>query len=35
MECGFCGHTAPAIEFLHEGLIDTPANDAVLIARVT
>jgi hypothetical protein len=33
LHCGFCDHSATAIEFMQEGLVDTPANDAVLVAR--
>jgi len=35
LRCGFCAHTGPAIAFLAEGVRDTPANDVVLVARVT
>lgn len=31
--CGYCAHTAPAIEFLAADIRDTPANDVVLVAR--
>ena len=34
LRCGFCEHTAIALEFLREGVIDAPANDVVLVARV-
>jgi hypothetical protein len=34
LSCGFCAHVAPALEFLREDVIDAPANDVVLIARV-
>lgn len=34
LNCGFCAHVAPAIEFLVEGVRDTVANDVVLVARV-
>ena len=34
LRCGFCAHAAPALDFLAPDLIDTPANDVVLIARV-
>ncbi len=34
LECGFCDHAASALEFLREGLVDVPANDVVLVARV-
>jgi hypothetical protein len=34
LRCGFCGHTAPALEFLHEDWWDAPGNDVLLVARV-
>jgi hypothetical protein len=34
LECGFCNHAAPAIEFLREEIVDTPGNDAKLVARI-
>jgi hypothetical protein len=34
LRCGFCDHAAPAVEFLREDVIDAPANDVVLIARL-
>jgi len=34
LECGYCGHSAAAIEFLHEEIVDAPGNDARLVARV-
>ena len=33
--CGFCGHQAPAREFLTRDVFDTVANEAYLIARLT
>jgi hypothetical protein len=35
LSCGFCEHSAPALAFLREEVIDTPANDVALVARVT
>jgi hypothetical protein len=34
VRCGFCDHHAPAVDFLREDVVDVPANDVVLIARV-
>jgi hypothetical protein len=34
LDCGFCDHAGPALEFLREEVVDAPASDAVLIARV-
>lgn len=34
LRCGFCEHAAEAVEFLREDVIDVPANDVVLVARV-
>jgi hypothetical protein len=33
--CPFCDHRAIAIDFLREDVIDTAANEVVLVARVT
>ena len=33
LNCGFCDHSAVALEFLREDLFDAPANDVVLVAR--
>ncbi|HSI81461.1 MAG TPA: hypothetical protein VK919_12515 [Solirubrobacterales bacterium] len=35
LQCAFCDHAAPAIEFLREEIVDTPANDAKLVARIS
>jgi hypothetical protein len=35
LRCGFCDHDAEATAFLREGVIDAPANDVVLVARVS
>jgi len=32
--CPFCDHAAAAIEFLREDVIDAPANEVVLVARL-
>jgi hypothetical protein len=34
LSCGFCAHVAPALDFLREDVVDAPANDVVLVARV-
>jgi hypothetical protein len=34
LACGYCDHAGPAIEFLREDVVDAPASDAVLVARV-
>ena len=34
LSCGFCAHAAPAVEFLREDVIDVPANDVILVARL-
>jgi hypothetical protein len=34
LHCGFCDHAGPALGFLREDVVDVPANDVVLIARV-
>lgn len=34
LRCGFCDHAAEAIEFLREDVIDAPANDVILVARL-
>jgi hypothetical protein len=34
LRCGFCAHAAPALDFLARDLIDTPANDVILVARL-
>jgi hypothetical protein len=34
LRCGFCDHSAIALDFLRKGVIDAPANDVVLVARV-
>ena len=34
LTCGFCAHAAAAIEFLREDVIDVPANDVMLVARL-
>jgi hypothetical protein len=34
LRCAFCGHTAIALKFLRRDVRDTPANDAVLVARI-
>ena len=34
LTCAFCAHTAPALDFLREDVIDVPANEVVLIARL-
>ena len=33
LSCGYCEHTAPALDFLRRDMFDAPANDVVLIAR--
>ncbi len=35
LRCAYCARTASAIEYLREDVRDTPANDVVLVARVT
>ena len=32
--CPFCPHVAPAIDYLTENVIDTAANEVVLVARL-
>jgi hypothetical protein len=34
LECGFCGHAAPARSFLLRDVFDTVANEAYLVARL-
>jgi hypothetical protein len=34
VECGFCGHSARAREFLVRDIFDTVANEAYLVARL-
>ncbi len=34
LECGFCGHSARAREFLVKDVFDTVANEAYLVARL-
>jgi hypothetical protein len=34
LRCGYCDHSAPAIEFLREDVYDTVANEAILVARL-
>jgi hypothetical protein len=34
LRCGFCEHTAEAVDFLREDVIDAPGNDVALIARL-
>jgi hypothetical protein len=34
LSCGFCDHTAEAVEFLREDVLDAPANEVVLVARI-
>ena len=33
LSCAFCDHTAAALGFLREDVVDAPANDVVLVAR--
>ena len=33
LSCGYCDHSAPAVDFLRRGVFDAPANDVVLVAR--
>jgi hypothetical protein len=34
LSCGFCEHTATALDFLRRDVFDAPANGVVLVARV-
>jgi hypothetical protein len=34
LSCGFCSHSAEALEFLRRDVFDAAANDVVLVARV-
>ena len=34
LACAFCAHESQAIEFLREDVVDAPANDVVLVARL-
>lgn len=34
LRCGFCDHAAIALAFLREDVVDAPANDVILVARV-
>lgn len=34
LRCGYCAHTAAAVEFLREDVVDVPGNDVMLVARV-
>jgi hypothetical protein len=34
LRCGFCDHTAAALEFLRRDVFDAPANDVMLVARL-
>jgi hypothetical protein len=34
LRCGFCEHAAEAVAFLREDVVDVPANDVVLVARL-
>ncbi len=35
LACGFCGFASVAIDFLREDVIDVPANDVILVARLS
>jgi hypothetical protein len=34
LTCGFCAHTAAALDFLRRDVFDVRANEVVLVARV-
>jgi hypothetical protein len=34
LRCGWCDHRAEALSFLREDVVDAPANEVVLVARV-
>jgi hypothetical protein len=34
LRCAYCDHAAAAIDFLREDVIDTSANDVMLVARL-
>ena len=34
LRCAFCDHEAIALEFLRKDVIDAPASEAILVARV-
>ena len=34
LTCAYCDHTAVALDFLREDVIDAPANEVVLVARL-
>jgi hypothetical protein len=34
LRCGFCDHSAAAIEFLREDVYDTVGNESILVARL-
>lgn len=35
LNCAYCDHVGAAIDFLREEVVDTPGNDAKLVARIT
>ena len=35
LRCGFCDHVAPAREFVRADVLDTLANEVLVVARVT
>jgi hypothetical protein len=34
MRCGFCGHSGPAHAFVRGDVVDTPANEVRVVARI-
>jgi hypothetical protein len=34
LACAYCDHEAEAVAFLREDVVDAPANDVVLVARL-
>ena len=34
LSCAYCDHTSIALDFLREDVIDAPANEVVLVARL-
>jgi len=35
LTCAYCDHTGVALDFLREDVIDAPANEVVLVARLS
>jgi hypothetical protein len=35
LTCGYCDHEAIALDFLRENVFEAPANEVILVARLT